>query len=248
MEIYPSPAYFLSDCHLPLIPRSGQGKWYETVIGFLREEAAKAKSLFLVGDIFDFWFEWRHSVPAAAFPILTELHNLKQNGIKITYLAGNHDGHLGKFLNDEVGLAVTRKYIDAEVDEKRFHIIHGDGIALHDRGYRVLRSLVRWKPTETIYRMIHPDFGIWFANKISKYSRLKLDNPKKADSVSYRHYAEGKFNKGFDYVVMGHIHEAEVFENENGGFYLIGDWIGKRSYGVFENGEMRLKFYNNKDI
>lgn len=243
METYSSPVYFLSDCHLPLIIKPGQESWQGVVLSFLREEASQARTLFLVGDIFDFWFEWRDSVPATAFPVLAELHRLVRQGVKIIYLAGNHDGHPGKFLRDEVGLAISREPVNAEIEGKKFHILHGDGIALHDHAYRVLRSLVRWKPTEAIYRLIHPDLGIWFANKVSKYSRVTIDKGKFADLKFYRDYAEKKLNEGFNYVVMGHIHEAGVFEHPNGGFYAIGDWIGVRSYGVFEDGRMQLKYF-----
>ena len=103
---------------------------------------------------------------------------------------------------------------------------------------------MRWKPTETIYRLLHPDFGIWFAHKVSKYSREPIENPEPFDLSSYREYAERKLDEGYNYVVMGHIHEAEIFVHQNGGFYVIGDWIGRQSYGVFENSELLLKFFN----
>ncbi len=243
MNKYTSPVYFLSDCHLPLIVKPGQESWTPTVVNFLRGKASRAKTLFLVGDIFDFWFEWRHSIPGAAFPVLVELNKLVQQGVEIIYMAGNHDGHIGKFLEDQVGLTTTRKPIDAEIDGRKFHILHGDGIAQDDRGYRMLRSLVRWKPTEAIYKFVHPDFGIWFASRVSKYSRFSGGNRKAAGLKQYHDYAERKLNEGFNYVIMGHVHEASIFDHPNGGYYAIGDWIGKRSYGVFEKGEMKLEFF-----
>ncbi len=245
MNKYTSPVYFLSDCHLPLIVKPGQESWTPTVVNFLRKKASRAKTLFLVGDIFDFWFEWRHSIPGAAFPVLVELNKFAQQGVEIIYMAGNHDGHIGKFLEDKVGLTTTRKPIDAEIDGSKFHILHGDGIAQDDRGYRILRSLVRWKPTEAIYKLIHPDFGIWFANKVSKYSRVTGGNRKAVGLKQYHEYAERKLNEGFNYVIMGHVHECAVFDHKNGGYYAIGDWIGKHGYGVFENGEMTLEFFKD---
>ena len=245
MHGYRSPVYFLSDCHLPLIAKPGQESWVPTVVRFLREKASSARTLFLVGDIFDFWFEWRHSIPAAAFPVLAELNKMVQQGVEISYMAGNHDGHVGRFLETEVGLTATRRSIDAEIDGKRFHILHGDGIALDDRGYRILRSLVRWRPTEAIYKLVHPDFGIWFAHKVSKYSRVTGGNPKVTGLGPYRDYAERKLNEGFNYVIMGHVHESGVFDHPNGGFYAIGDWINRHSYGVFENGGMKLEFFKD---
>jgi len=238
-----SPAFFLSDCHLPIIPRAGLEEWTPRVVRFLRSEARRAATLFLVGDIFDFWFEWKHSIPARAFQVLAALHNLVREGVEVHYLAGNHDGHIGDFLRQEVGLKVTRKYIDAEIDSKKFHIIHGDGVARQDRGYRILRSLVRWGPTENIYRLVHPDFGIWFASKVSKVSRYKFSNTDKFGPDPYCEYAMKKLDLGFNYIIMGHRHTEEFTSHTNGAYLAIGGWIGKGSYGVFENGEARLDYF-----
>ncbi|MDP8237576.1 MAG: UDP-2,3-diacylglucosamine diphosphatase [Candidatus Hatepunaea meridiana] len=243
MNKYHSPAYFLSDCHLPLIPRPGQEEWTPTVVRFLRKIASDARTLFIVGDLFDFWFEWRYSVPSAAFPILTELSNLRKKNIDIIYIAGNHDGHLGNFLKNEVDLTISREPIDVEIDSRKFHIIHGDGIAKSDHGYRILRGLVRWKMTEKIYKLVHPDLGIWFARCISKHSRITGGNPKAGRLEYYTNYADRKLDSGFNFVVMGHIHEAKMFPHHNGGFFSIGEWMKKHSYGVFKEDEMELEFF-----
>ena len=242
MREYNSPAYFLSDCHLPMIRRRGHIERHEQVVRFLREKASKGRTLFLVGDILDFWFEWRLSMPSHAYPVLFELSVLIQKGIEVVYLGGNHDGHVGDFLEREVHITVSRKPVDALIDGKKFHILHGDGLAPPDRGYRILRSLVRWKPTEEIYRLVHPDFGIWFAGKVSKYSRNQRAKKKKIRVEHYREYAEKKLEEGFNYAVMGHIHEARQFPHPNGGICLIGDWMRKQSYAVFKEGGMRLEF------
>lgn len=243
MQDYPSPAYFLADCHLPLIPRPGQEEWMPRALRFLRGEALRAKSLFLVGDLFDFWFEWRHSIPGAAFPVLAALHELVQGGRRVVYLSGNHDGHVGRYLTDFVGLEVSRRPLDVTIDGKRVHIIHGDGLAAGDRGYRMLRRLVRWPPTEAMYRLVHPDFGIWFAHKVSGVSREQFSGKTIWAPESYRDYATRKLDEGFNYVVMGHRHEAEFIPHANGGFLAIGDWIGSGSYGVIEVGSGELRHF-----
>ena len=210
---------------------------------FLRNEALKASTLFLVGDIFDFWFEWRHAIPARAFRILNALHELKRNGVEIHYIAGNHDGHIGEILHEEVGLEIHRDPIDARIDGKKFRVIHGDGVAGRDIGYRILRALVRWKPTESIFKLVHPDFGIWFANRLSKFSRDSLSADDKFGSEPYKKYAFKKLKKEYDFVVMGHRHDAGLFKEEGGVFLQIGDWMNKGSFGVYENDEIKLKFY-----
>ena len=239
------PVYFLSDCHLPLIRKPDQEDWASHVIGFIREIAPRASTLFLVGDLFDFWFEWRYSVPKGVFRILAGLHELVRNGCRVFFIAGNHDGHPGRFLEEEVGLEIYRNAVNAEIGDKRFHIIHGDGVALEDSGYRALRRLVRWKPTESIYRLIHPDLGIWFASKISQTSRQVLSNKDKFGAEPYRAYALEKLDKGFNYVVMGHRHAAEWIPHSNGGYLAIGEWIRAGSYGIFEGGQLRLDYYSH---
>ncbi len=240
-----SPAYFLSDSHLPLIPSAIDEDWESRVVSFLRTEALKAKTLFLVGDIFDFWFEWKHSVPAGGFRVLAALHELILSGCNIHYLAGNHDGHLGEFLRESVGLEVNRGSIEAEIDGRNFFITHGDGVARGDWGYRVLRALVRWSPTENIYKLIHPDFGIWFANRVSKTSREHLSKEDKFGLIPYRDFAFKKIEQGYNYVIMGHRHHASFLPHGNGGYLSIGEWIISGTYGVFENGELQLKHFSD---
>ena len=237
------PVYFLSDCHLPMIGRKGEDNQHQRVVRFLREEASQGQALFIVGDLFDFWFEWRHSVPSAAFPVLEELHRLVANGRQVVYLAGNHDGHIGRFLEREVGLTVSRKWVDAQVGGKLFHVIHGDGIAPADRGYRVLRTAVRWKPTETLYRLVHPDLGIWIAHLVSRTSHNYASYRDKFGPEPYQDYARRKLEEGFNFVVMGHRHHADRLDHPQGGYLAIGDWIRDGSYGVYEGGELKLKFY-----
>lgn len=216
------------------------------VVSFLREVASQNATLFLVGDLFDFWFEWKHSVPGKAFPVLSELSRLVEAGVDIVYLSGNHDGHLGSFLENEVGLSVYRKPIDVLINNKKFHIIHGDGLAPRDRGYRILRSLVRWGPTEKIYKYVHPDFGIWFADKVSSLSHSTGGNKAARLFDDYQKYALNKLDYGFNYVIMGHIHTARYVPHEKGGFMAIGDWMEKKSYGIYSDNELRLDYFKNE--
>ncbi len=241
------PALFLADCHLPLIPQAQTQEWTPRVVRFLNSAARKASTVVLAGDIFDFWFEWKHSVPAKSFKPLAAMHNLVNDGIEIFYLAGNHDGHPGSFLRDEIGLRIFRGSLDLEINHKKIHVIHGDGLAKRDRSYRMLRSLVRWKPTEKIFRQIHPDWGIKFAAKLSNFSSANLSDHDKFGVAPYRDYAFRKIDEGFDYVVIGHRHSAERHEHNNGVFFSIGDWIEKGGYGWLENGKMELRHYEDKE-
>jgi len=196
--------------------------------------------LIIVGDLFDFWFEWRHSVPSAAFPILAALYELRLHGVEVVYLGGNHDGHIGRFLRAEVGLTIFREPFEAVIAGKHFYIIHGDGLAPADHGYRLLRRIVRWKPTESLYRLVHPDLGIWLAYKLSATSREFFSHRIIHSAEPYRAFAMKKLDAGYNFVVMGHRHESEFVPHPNGGFLAIGDWIRTGSYGVFDGEKIKL--------
>ena len=238
-----SPAIFLADCHLPLVPNKNQTGWTEQVIEFLRSKASKSATIVLVGDIFDFWFEWKHTVPARAFPVLSVLSELAHSGTKIIYMAGNHDGHPGRFLEEQVGLTVVRGHLDMEIDNRKFHFIHGDGIAPPDGSYRMLRSLVRWGPTEGLFQLIHPDLGIRFAAWLSKASSEHFSAEDKFGLDPYKDYAFNKIDQGFDYVVMGHRHSSEFHPYKDGAFMGVGGWIPDKGYGIFEEGVARIEHF-----
>lgn len=242
---YSSPAIFFSDCHLPLIPHPDQQDWTPRVLRFLKTVAVQAQTIFIVGDLFDFWFEWRYSTPSGAFQVLSELHQLVRSGKEVVYLGGNHDGHVGKFLEHEVQLQVSREPIDALIDGSRFHIIHGDGVAPADHGYRFLRKLVRWKSTESIYKLVHPDLGIWLAKQLSGYSRHHLSPQNDFGSEPYRNYGKRILDSGSYYVVIGHRHRAEFVPHPNGAYLAIGEWIDKGSYGLFKDGAASLNYFKD---
>lgn len=238
------PIAFLADCHLPLITRPEQEVWVERVVEFLRAPMASVRTLVLAGDLFDFWFEWRYSVPEAAFPVLAELYALRRKGVHIIYLAGNHDGHPGRFMEKRLGLTVSREAVDLETDGLHVHVAHGDGVAPADRAYRLLRRLVRWKFTEWVYRnLVHPDWGIWFAHRVSRFSGRYTSQKDAFGPEPYRDYARAKLATGCDIVVMGHRHAVDVVEHDRGGYFAIGDWIRSGSYGWLENGRMEVRFF-----
>lgn len=240
-----SPVLFVSDSHLPLIIRPGQEHWRSRVVRFLRQVAPHFSTLVILGDLFDFWFEWRYVIPGPAFPVLAALYDLQRIGVTVIYLAGNHDGHLGQFLTREVGITISRGPLDVRVDGKKLHLVHGDGIAPADRAYRLLRSVVRSPVTESLFRLIHPDLGIWLAYRLSKTSQMAWSRGKPTYGEAYRQYALHRLEKGVDWVVMGHRHEAELIPHPRGGFLAIGDWIRSGSYGMFRNGKGELGFYSS---
>ncbi|MFN3822299.1 MAG: UDP-2,3-diacylglucosamine diphosphatase [bacterium] len=245
LPVLQSPVLFVADSHLPLIVRTGQEHWRSRMIRFLRQVAPQFSSLVILGDLFDFWFEWRYVIPSPAFPVLSALYDLHRLGIDIVYIAGNHDGHIGKFLTEEIGVKISRRPMDVIIEGLKVHLIHGDGIAPSDSAYRILRGIVRAPITESLFRLVHPDLGIWLAHKLSRFSRQTMGKKKPNSDQYYREYAFKRLESGDQWVVMGHRHQAELIHHYRGGFLAIGDWIRSGSYGLFREGRAELAFYTS---
>ena len=153
----PGLSYFISDAHLGADTRQAEAEREKILLGFLHWIGDRAQRLYIVGDLFDFWFEYRSVVSRRAFPVVCALRRLVDAGVEVTWMGGNHDYWLGDFLRDEVGLRVMRVPLEVTLEGRRILLIHGDGLAgRQDRGYRVLRAVIRAPLSESLFRLIHP--------------------------------------------------------------------------------------------
>ena len=251
--------FFFSDAHLVTGGYEQIGERNDKVAEFLKYVTKHGKRLFIVGDLFDFWFEYKHSIPQTDPRILGNLAAAVDNGVEVHYSSGNHDLWLGRYISDTVGVKIHDGTYETELDGKRFYIAHGDGLFSKDRGYSIMKALFRNPVAIRLFRTLHPDMGSKLAKMFSKASR---DNPMPAANSNARkdklkEFAKGKFIDGFDYVVLGHIHEPD-FINENGHTYInLGDWMTHFTYGIFDGEELRLcywkgtpkgEFHNTLDI
>ena len=239
--------YFLSDLHLKLDKKPETENSKKKLLSFLDFIENDAKEIVLAGDFFDFWYEWLFVIPAFHFDILYRLRSLTDKGIKVTYIAGNHDFMLGKFLTESIGLNCVRDDYIFEEDGKKFFVSHGDGLAASDGGYRILKAVLRSKISNFLFRtLIHPDLGIFLANLTSKSSRRYRHVDRSKWKNEYFDFAAGKIREGFDFVVLGHLHLPEVRGSGNGVYLNSGDWINYFSYGSYCNGKLTLEKYNEK--
>jgi UDP-2,3-diacylglucosamine hydrolase len=238
--------YFISDVHLGLGEPEFDHKREDRLLAVLeriRTEAAEgtAATLFIVGDLFDSWFEFRQVIPRRHVRTLAALANIRKY-IPVEYLMGNHDfGHRNYFHN-ELNIPVHGGDIERTLNGKKFYIAHGDGKALNDTGYLILRKILRNRFLLWCYSWIHPDIGITIAEKMSGSSRAYTDQRdalQKQDGL--RIFAEKKITEGFDYVVMGHRHKGEITPIGNGVYINLGDWIKSYSFGVFDGSDFRLE-------
>lgn len=254
--------YFFSDVHLGLKDKATEKEKERKLVGFLESIRGNAEKIFIVGDLFDCWIEYRKVVPKGYYRTLAKLNEIVEQGIEVNFFSGNHDFWLNTYLRDDVGLKLYNDFMETELDGKRFFITHGDGLSSGDTGYKIIKKVLRNRFNQFLYSLVHPDIGIWLAEGSSKKSRLHTDDRSKdRDSIGsanagstqgkahgsggMQQFAEKKIGEGIDYVVMGHIHQAKDIEltsaGKTGHYITLGDWISKFTYGEYANGKFELK-------
>lgn len=234
-------AYFLSDAHLGTDSRAQEAPREARLHDFLASLHGPGTDLYIVGDLFDFWFEYRTAIPRRHFATLAALRRLKDSGASITYLNGNHDFWLGPFLRDELGLRTHGDALALELQGHRIWIHHGDGLVGGDLGYRMLKGVLRHPVSIALYGWLHPDLGIPLAHWVSRWSRhSRPDRPLAGDRL-WREIAMPRFEAGFDTVMVGHFHHA--WERREGGraFFMLGDWMESFTYVVLRDGVFSLE-------
>ena len=242
-----SDIYFISDAHLGGDPPDVEEKKEKNLLSFLDHIQDKSEVLYIVGDLFDLWFEYRRAVPNCYFKILKKLSDLKETGTRIVLIAGNHDVWTGPYLSREIGLDVRQESCEAEHQGLSFFISHGDGMAAGERGYRIQRWIMCNPVCIWLYKLLHPDLGIPLARWVSGWSRgQSKSKPPGWNSQAYRDAAIKKLEEGYDVVVLAHIH-FPTLEDIEGKYYLnTGDWIDNFSYGRLSDGRLTLEKWVNQ--
>ena len=214
LTIDDGPIYFISDVHLGAPGPPDRERW---LIELLGEIPGRASALFVLGDLFDFWFEYRHAIPKGTFHIARAFAEIVESGIPVIYLGGNHDFWIGSYLQDEVGVQVYQHPIDVRLQGRMIHLAHGDGLGPGDGGYKVLKAVLRHPLAIWGYRSIHPDLGIPFAHKLSEWSRDKHTLP--PDELLpriLRDVVAERVGGGVTGMIMGHVHEPSHYSGMPG--------------------------------
>lgn len=232
---------FLSDAHLGAESREREAPREARLHSFLGALPGRASSLVIVGDLFDFWFEYRTAIPRRAFATLAVLQRLREAGIDIQYLNGNHDFWLGAFMRETLGIRTTDRPVVVEQQGRRLWVHHGDGLVGGDLGYRVLKKVIRSPLSIGLYQWLHPDLGIPLAHAVSRWSRRSRGHgPLRAERL-WREIAAPRFAEGYDGVLVGHFHHVHE-QRENGReFLVLGDWIDHFTYAELEDGKLSLR-------
>ena len=241
--------YFLSDFHLGAPDQKTSLEREKRIVGFLDNIKNDAEALFILGDLFDFWFEYKYVVPKGFVRILGKLGEISDMGVPIHFFVGNHDMWMKDYFTKELNINVYHHPKVFEWQGKRFFIGHGDGLGPGDHGYKFVKKIFRNKIAQFLFGILPPAIGIGLANYFSRKSRAKAA---KTDEVFLGEEKEwlislckDKLNKEhFDYFVFGHRHlPLDVQLNDNSRYINLGDWIKYFSYAELSNGNMTLAYH-----
>jgi UDP-2,3-diacylglucosamine hydrolase len=233
-----SAHYFVSDAHIG----GGCPDAEQRLFRFLESIRGRAESLHILGDLFEFWFEYGRAIPKPGFRALAELAELARTGTRIGYLKGNHDFWFKDFWRRELGAAASDE-LDVTLDGKRVFLAHGDTV---DRAFvpRFFRVLMRSRLNGWLYSQLHPDVGIGLALAVARANRVKGANPDLIEDMA--RFAGDKLASGFDIVIMGHSHAPEVRQLEGGVYLNVGDWMTHFTYGLIRDGVPSLEKFEER--
>ena len=246
-EPYQLRTVFISDLHLGVPDHAGSLEREKKVVAWLDAIKSNCKTLYLLGDVFDFWFEYKTAVPRGFVRLLGKLAELRDAGTQIHFFTGNHDMWAFDYLEKEIGVIIHRHPVQVEMGGKKFYLAHGDGIGPGDHKYKMLKKIFASKLCQWLFARLHPNLGIGIAQYFSRRSRLSTE-----DEVFYGdkewqviHSREVLKKEHIDYFIYGHRHLANDIELENGARFInLGDWISLYTYAEFNGSELVLKKFN----
>lgn len=237
--------YFISDAHFGAGTPTEEHYKIEKLISFFRTIQHPGNQLYLVGDFFDVWFEYKHAIPNAYFPILKALADLKEHGVQIDYIVGNHDGWIHDFFPLKLGIAVHRAPVDIQLDSKRVYLAHGHGILNTRWRDKLLKKIIDHPLNIFLYRLLPPDVALPLAKKVSTWSRERNQEHADPDDIKglYLSFAQKLLAQEFDAVILGHTHAPRIHYFGERVYMNLGEWIKKFSYGCLNQGTFTLEFW-----
>ncbi len=243
--------YFASDFHLGADAKFTSKEREQQIVRWLDKIREDAEAIYLVGDVFEFWFEYKTVVPKGYVRLLGKLAELRDAGIPIFFFIGNHDMWMFKYFEEELGIATYRSPIVRALKGKKFFIGHGDGLGPGDRGYKFIKKVFANKFCQWCFARLHPNFGIGLANFWSNKSReanTDEDVYLGEDKEWLELYANKKLDEQpIDYFIFGHRHLPLDITLKNGKsrYINLGEWMNYNSYAVYDGEELALRFFEN---
>lgn len=242
--------YFASDFHLGVPSYEKSLEREKLIVKWLDEVKIDAHEIYLMGDVFDFWFEYKHAVPKGFIRLLGKIAEIVDSGIPITLFTGNHDMWMFDYLTKELGVTIHREPITREYSGKKFFLGHGDGLGPGDNGYKFIKKVFSNSLSQWLFARLHPNFGIGMAHYWSRRSRAsqspKDDTYKGEDFEWLAIFAKDILKKEhFDYFIFGHRHlPLDIKLSEKSRYINLGEWVNHNTYAVFDGSNLELKKYS----
>ncbi len=242
--------YLASDFHLGA-PNDVDSRQRELkIVRWLNSIQENAAAIILAGDIFDFWFEYKTVVPKGSIRLLGKLAELADSGIPIIIFSGNHDLWLEDYLHQELGATIHHHPVSFQIGKHKIRIGHGDGLGPGDRKFKLVKRVFNSKINKILFRWLHPDIGVWVANKWSKKSRvnniLKPDPFLGEKEALFQYCQSWEAKDHHDYYIFGHRHmQLEMPISENSMYINLGDWITYDSYVEITNDTVKVRKFEN---
>jgi UDP-2,3-diacylglucosamine hydrolase len=244
--------FFLSDFHLGAPDAVSSLQREKIIVQFLDEIKKEAAAIFLVGDMFDFWYEYKRVVPKGFVRLLGKLAELTDAGITINFFPGNHDMWMKDYFSSELNINVYHEPKDFEFNNIKFLVGHGDGLGPGDHGYKFIKKIFRNKVCQWLFGALHPRLGIKIANYFSRKSRESTGQSEEIflgeDKEWLIIYCKEVLKKNFyNYLVFGHRHLPIDYRLNKSRYINLGDWIRYYTYAVFDGEKMSLQSYTDQN-
>ncbi len=243
--------YFLSDAHLGSWAIDHRRTQERRLVRFLDSIKNKAMAIYLLGDMFDFWNEYKYVVPKGYTRFLGKISELTDMGIEVHYFIGNHDIWTYGYLEEECGVILHHKPLTTEIFDKVFYLAHGDGLGDPDTNFKLLRKIFHSPTCQVLFNGIHPRWGMWLGMSWAKHSRMKRIDGKEVPYMGEDKEYLIQFTKEYmkthedvDYFIYGHRHiELDLVLSRKARLMILGDWITQFTYAVFDGEHMFMEEY-----
>ncbi len=243
--------YFISDAHLGSWAFQHKRAQERRLVSFLDSIKDRAEAIYMLGDMFDFWYEYRFAVPRGYTRFLGKIAELTDSGVEVHYFTGNHDIWAYNYLERECGVILHTKPMTTEIYGNIFYLAHGDELGVQKKGFKIIRSIFHNHLCQVLFSSLHPRWGIWFGQMWAKHSRLK-----RPDGVEPSYQGENKENlvvwakeyskdhPEINYFIFGHRHiELDLMLSRTVKVFILGDWISQYTYAVYDGIDVSLNTY-----
>lgn len=240
--------YFASDFHLGAGGYQNSREREDRLVRWLDAIKTDAAEVYLMGDIFDFWFEYKSVVPRGYIRFLGKLAELADSGIKLIFFKGNHDMWMFDYFKKELGATIVTNELEIERNGKKFYLHHGDGLGPGDKMYKLLKKIFRSRLCQWLFARLHPNFGVGIANYWSNHSRIagsnnieRINSEQEWLVVYSRELLKTNF---YNYLIFGHRHlPLDIQLTKDSRYVNLGEWVNYSSYAVFDGDELTLHHF-----